>query len=281
MDSTQPHPWIDSYRKDPDSAWEMFISRYNKLVMAVIHKLVDDYDEAMDLYVYTLEKVKERDCKRLTDYSVKPRSYGFDTWIAVVARNCCMDWFRKEKGRKRLLKCIENMPEIDQWTFRYTYWHKYSYDTTFLLLKSKHGFEGSFEELLSIVAQIENSLQRGTHWKFQQNWHSILPARSIESYESGQKTEENPGTGEKDPTTHHLIREDTLRYMEEYFGSLSPEEQMIIHLHYYRDRSLREVARIMKLGSVWKVHRILHKALQKLKKNLLKKGIGPSDLDQL
>ena len=119
--------WIDLYRKDSEQAWQFFTNHYNQLMMGVIHKLVNDSDEVMELYTYSVEKLREEDCAKLTKYFEKYRPYYFETWIAVVTRNCCLDWFLKEKGRKRLLKCIKALPELDQHIFRYIYWYKYSF----------------------------------------------------------------------------------------------------------------------------------------------------------
>ncbi len=41
--------WFEFYSKDSEKAWQFFINHYNQLMMGVIHKLVNDYDEALDL----------------------------------------------------------------------------------------------------------------------------------------------------------------------------------------------------------------------------------------
>ena len=129
--------WYDHFKDNPEKAWENFLQRYHDLISGVIRKMIRDVDEAMEAYTFTLEKLKEENCRKLCAYFAKSRHYNFETWIAIVVKNCCTDWFRKEKGRKRLLKCIGELPDIDQWIFRYLYWFRYSYDNIFELLKNK------------------------------------------------------------------------------------------------------------------------------------------------
>ena len=99
MKSARSKTWSDIHNQDPDQAWDIFLQRHNQLIFAVINKLVDDHDDVMEIYSFTLERLKKDNCKRLTTYFQHSREYSFDTWIAVVVRNCCMDWFRREKGR--------------------------------------------------------------------------------------------------------------------------------------------------------------------------------------
>ncbi len=267
--------WIEFYIKDSEKAWHFFINHYNQLMMGVIHKLVNDYDEALDLYTYSVEKLREEDCAKLTKYFEKYPPYNFETWIAVVTRNCCLDWFRKEKGRKRLLKCIKALPELDQHIFRYIYWHKYSYDTTFDLLKSKHNFEDNYDDMLSIIDKIEDTLKHNTRWKLPHEWQSVLPPLSLEDIETGKEKINNSDFSPEEL----LMQKDPIQILKKILNNLSSEEQLIIQLHYYRDYTLNEIARILKMKNLWRVRRKLQKALKTLKKNLQEKGIDPNDLE--
>ncbi len=104
--------WSHYFKENPETTWFKFLDSYNKLIMSVISKYVNDYDEKMEIYAFTLQHLNKDQYKNLTGFYNKTRNYPFETWIAVLIRNCCMDWFRQEKGRKRLLKCIKDLPEI-------------------------------------------------------------------------------------------------------------------------------------------------------------------------
>ena len=256
--------WIDLYRQEPEPTWQTFLQQYNRLIMAVIRKLVHDHDDVMELYSHTVEKLKENDCKKLTTYFSKPRKYNFETWIAVVVRNCCMDWFRKEEGRKRLLKCIEDLPPLDQWIFRYLYWHRYSYQVTYELLKSKHGFKISFEEMCSHVDQINETLHHRTGWRILEGWQAILPPLPLESAEKAKEEVTIPdfSTEHAPSPEEQLIRSDSEQILQKVLETLSPEQQLIIQLHFYRGLTLKEIARILKMKNLWRSFAVLQASVK-------------------
>jgi RNA polymerase sigma factor (sigma-70 family) len=277
MDFNSKKSWIEFYRKDSEQAWEFFVNHYHQLIMGVIHKLVNDYDESMEIYTYAIEQLKSDSCKKLISYFTKSRTYNFETWIAVVTRNCCFDWFRKEKGRKRLLKCIEDLPESDQSIFRYTYWYGYSYDETFNLLKTKHGYNKSFEEMIFQIDKIDEILQQKVRWNLTREWRSVLSTKTIEYIETVKENIKNC-----DPSPEEqFIQENSAQILKEIINNLSPEQQLIIQLHYYHGFTLNKIARILKMKNLWRVRRKLQNALKVLKKNLQQKGFSPSDLDLL
>ncbi len=121
MKTESKKSWMDLYLQNKDEGWKTFLEQHNRLIMTVINEHVQDHDEAMEIYTFLLDKLKVNNCKKLTSYYAKFLNYNFETWIAVVVRNCCIDWIRKEKGRKRLLKAIAEFPCVDQWIFRYIY----------------------------------------------------------------------------------------------------------------------------------------------------------------
>ena len=63
-------------------------------------------------------------------------------------------------------------------------------------------------------------------------------------------------------------REERILLMEESIDNLSPDERMLIHLYYYEDRPLREIAYIMDAESgtlATRLHRIRKKLLRMIK----------------
>ena len=269
--------WKDYYKEKPEHAWNVFLQQYNRLVMAVISKMTKDYDDKMELYAHALLHLKKNNCEKLIAYFEKPRSYNFETWIAVVTRNCCMDWFRKEKGRKRLIKCIKELPGIDQWIFRYHYQYGYSYEVVYQLLKTKHGYTKSISDMMIIVDKIDDLVQQKTKWNLDKNWRSIfttLPQEELELYDQKHLQQTTSPNLEQE-----VVHDDTEQILNDALNSLSNQNQLIIRLYYLKGLTLEKIARVLKMKNIWQVQRKLKKALKQLKVELQKKGIGPSDLD--
>jgi len=280
MNTPSSKSWIDLYRNNPIKAWDTFLQRYNRLIMAVIGEFLEEHDRAMDLYTYSLENMKKNGCKRLVSYFDKPRRYSFESWIAIVVRHCCLDQFRKEKGQKRLLKCIKTMPPIDQWIFRYVYWYGYAPDITHELLTTNHGFEISFDEFGDHLNRIRDTLKQSTRWNIERGWQANIHSQTLDADKTGSAddlfsmfSEQNPQSSEE-----KLIHNESQKIFNKVLLSLPPEDQLIIHLRFTRGLTLEEIARLLRIKNIWRINRKLTKAITVLRKKLRDKDINPSDL---
>lgn len=81
-----------------ERAWADFVGIHSTLLLKVIRATARDYDAAMDVYAFILERLREEDCRRLRAYAVDARS-TFATWLAVVCRRLCVDFARQRYGR--------------------------------------------------------------------------------------------------------------------------------------------------------------------------------------
>ena len=81
-----------------DAAWAGFLSVHSALLLRVAKSLSGSYDQEMDAYACVLEKLRDDDYRRLTEYRVDARS-TFSTWLAVVARRVALDHIRHRYGR--------------------------------------------------------------------------------------------------------------------------------------------------------------------------------------
>ena len=113
-----------------DLAWDAFVARYSKLLVMISREFGGSYDDVMDRYATTLERLREDDFRRLRAWRDDRRS-ALTTWLAVVTRRVCLDELRRRYGRsnrsdgpadielrrqrRRLIDLIteELVPEID------------------------------------------------------------------------------------------------------------------------------------------------------------------------
>jgi RNA polymerase sigma factor (sigma-70 family) len=83
-----------------DQAWSEFVQQYSCVLLQVVRPLVHDYDLAMDRYAYILDRLFQDGCSRLRGYAPRP-GVGFSSWLKVVARRLCIDYYRQRYGRAR------------------------------------------------------------------------------------------------------------------------------------------------------------------------------------
>lgn len=83
-----------------DAAWDRFVAAYSRLLLHVARSVTSDPDEAMDAYVWTLERLREDGGRRLATFEGRGNS-KFTTWLVVVVRRLCLDCLRRRRGRIR------------------------------------------------------------------------------------------------------------------------------------------------------------------------------------
>lgn len=79
-------------------AWSAFLDSYSRLILHIARKSCSDRDAAMDRYTYVLEQLRKDDFARLRAYEADDRA-RFSTWLAVVVRRLCTDFYRRKYGR--------------------------------------------------------------------------------------------------------------------------------------------------------------------------------------
>lgn len=83
-----------------DAAWDAFLTLHSRLLLHVARKVMPASESAMDAYANLLERLRRDDCRTLAGYSPDGRS-RFTTWLVVVARRMCVDFYRQRYGRPR------------------------------------------------------------------------------------------------------------------------------------------------------------------------------------
>jgi RNA polymerase sigma-70 factor (ECF subfamily) len=75
-------------------AWEMLIRKYSSKIFNLTFQFCGIYQEAEDLTQEIFIKL----FKRLSRYSFQK---SFDAWLFALARNHCIDYYRKHKHEKQ------------------------------------------------------------------------------------------------------------------------------------------------------------------------------------
>ena len=83
-----------------DRAWDVFVAQHSRLILHVARKVMAAPESSMDAYAHVLERLRRDDCRSLSAYTPDGRS-RFTTWLVVVARRMCVDFYRQKHGRPR------------------------------------------------------------------------------------------------------------------------------------------------------------------------------------
>lgn len=121
--------------REPHDAWDRFLHFYAALIFQVARHFESDPDRTSDCFQFICERLCEDRFRRLRRF--KPDgSATFSTWLRAVVRNLCLDWRRKEFGRRRPFRSISRLSHLDQEVFRCIYQRGMSTDETVLSLQS-------------------------------------------------------------------------------------------------------------------------------------------------
>ena len=83
-------------RRD-ESAFSLLVQRHTQSIHAFIYRLCGNQSDAEDLTQETFLRLWQR-ASRWT-----PDTVQFSTWLHQIARNLCIDQFRRDQSRKRTL----------------------------------------------------------------------------------------------------------------------------------------------------------------------------------
>jgi RNA polymerase sigma factor (sigma-70 family) len=95
-------PWQHKLAEgDAQGAWDLFVERYRRLILATIRRLISDHDDVMDVFASVCQALAANDCARLKRYTESgSRRASVATWTVVVVRNQTVDWLRHTEGRR-------------------------------------------------------------------------------------------------------------------------------------------------------------------------------------
>ena len=85
-------------------AWEVFLDRYSKLFLKIIWQFENDYDEAMEKYVYVCTKLAGNEFALLRKYTPEKfdKPPALSTYLTVVVRNLCVEQYRKTRKMREM-----------------------------------------------------------------------------------------------------------------------------------------------------------------------------------
>ena len=101
MDTTPIQDILDLLRShEHEEAWSLFLREYGGLTFQVVRHFERDADNAADCFQFVCEQLVANSFRRIRKF--EPHGTAtFTTWLRAVTRNLCIDWRRRQFGRRR------------------------------------------------------------------------------------------------------------------------------------------------------------------------------------
>jgi RNA polymerase sigma factor (sigma-70 family) len=240
-------------------AWTQFLESYAATIMMVAGRYEQDRGRVTECFLYVCEKLWENDCKRLLQFN-PDRGATFRTWLIAIVNNLCIDWHRMNYGRLRSPAAIKKLPAQDRLVYRYKFEQNLDLDTCLQLLHASYP-QLERQQLSDSITRIHATLTSRQRWNLglQKNRH--LPGKGLADGEGRQEDEiVEPGPG-----PHRLAQQeqesDALLYA---MSQLTPQQRLLLRLHYQENMPLRVVARVVGLTNLHQARRRIQAALEQL-----------------
>lgn len=254
-------PWLSKLNAGQGlAAWDLFVERYRRLILASIRRLVQDHDDVMDVFSSVCQALSANDFARLRRYSGQSaRGASVATWVVAVVRNLTIDWIRKQEGRRRI-SVPPMLSPLQQEIYTAICINGCSYVEAFETIRARSGSLLSFPEFLRELRLT----------------HRIAPC---------------PGSGRERRPVHDSISQEiaapaadpaetaeSIRRMAHLLASQPDDVRVAVELFIVERMSAAAVAGAVGWPNAKTVYNRVYRALASLRAGLEREGIGPGDL---
>lgn len=243
------------------TAWAQFLDHYSPLIMLVVRKYESQPDRVNDCYLYVCEKLCDNRFRRLRKFD----PYGpatFRSWLNVVVANLCIDWKRHRDGRRRPFKSIRELPRLERAVFRYRFRQELNFQACFEMLKPE--FPGLTEpRFASAVQRVSTALTPRQHFLL-----------STQRRESVSLQDSDAGSNIREPADPHPGPEQVSERLQQSvrlkhgLAHLPAQQRLLLKLRYEQELTLKEIARLMRLGDPFRAQRAIKAALKQLHQHI-------------
>lgn len=249
-------PWVAELERSRfDSAWDLFLGRYRRLIFAAIRHYVQDYDDVMDVFARVCESLREADLKRLRSYvGQAAHSARFSTWLVTVVRHLTIDWFRHRDGRRRLSTVAAELPPLRQRIFEHVFLHKRSHVEAYELMRSADSVDLSFGQFLLEVSATYRAVADGRRGRILRELGGPTPPLA-------DTAEEHDTASERREDLEHALR------------SLSADERVAVELYVVEEMPAEAVAKVVGWPNAKAVYNHVYRALAALRTRLEQAGV--------
>ncbi len=250
---------LDDLRSDrPDTAWKEFLESYSATILLIASRYEQGQGRVDDCYLYVCERLSDQGFRRLLSYRPEGPA-SFRSWLNVVVSNLCIDWRRRSRGRPRPFKSIRTLSDFEQMVFKYRIQRRLGLDACIAAMRPQFP-DLTRPELITATSRINGLLTQKQRFLL-----SIQPSNTL-SLDRSEKSQapKDPGPGPEKNT--RLIQEK--ERLQQVLNQLSPAKRLVLKLRYEQDLSLKEIARLMRLGDPFRARRRIQAALDELEEKM-------------
>lgn len=236
----------ESWRENPEAAWDAFVEEYSGAVLAVVRRMLDDEDARMETYLFIMERLSANGARKLRTYEGEPGESGnrFGGWLKVVARNLTVDWIRAQQGRRVIPRSIASMEPLDREIFRLAFWEKRTRSEIVEDVRMSTGLDLTITELGERLQRIESRLPAAFMGNLVNEEHLRRGTPlSLDEASVRQQAESAPDAKTTWPQPQEWLEQaEVRRGFRSAIAKLTDEEAQITKLRFQQEWTAKEIA---------------------------------------
>jgi len=271
--------FLKLFNRDADLAWRMFLEQYSQMMLRYIRSRIRHYDDIMQVYISICEKLSANNYRVMKQFQGRRKS-KLSTWLVIVIRSHCADWYRTRMGRKRYFRRLKKMTPIYRLAFRYFYWESMRFCEIVEQLKTAHGARGvSHRDISGILAAVNKEIGPQNIWRSVVSNRAGInhPARFDEDILPREKSgEDDLPCCISESEGKYLIGETTAIF-ESVLSFLNREEKQMLRLFFWENKTAKNIAGILDLDNEFVAYQKRDGILKRIKRSFEKLGFRFSD----
>ena len=248
-------------QREPDAAWDLFLTRYRRLIFAAIRHYAQDYDDVMDVFTRVCEALREDDLRRFRTYlGQTDHRASFSTWLVTVVRHITIDWFRERDGRRRLTAAAEKLPALRRRIFELVFQDHRSHVEAYELIRAREAPALSFREFQSELRATYRAVTDGRRGNVLRELGTPPPV----------EVEADPPADPDNPVSRAEL--------DKALACLSAEDRVAVQLYVLEDLPAEAVAKVLGLPNAKAAYNRVYRALAAVRERPEQAGIRREDL---
>lgn len=244
---------------DSAGAWNDFIARYERLILAIVRRSIIDEDDVADVFAEVCADFAARDLALPAAHVDSPRA-RFSTWLVTVVNHRAIDWIRRRDGRRRVAQ-PGGLSDLQRQIFNALVIERRSHAESYELIQQRSVDRMSFREFMKQVTATYTLLSRGGD-------------RAIGRFFPGPPVA--IGDAELDPSTA-LLTSECASQLSAALESLPPDERLAVELFVVDGVAAASVAKIVRWPDAKAVYNRVPRALKRLRPELERLGVDADD----
>ncbi len=255
-----------------DRAWHRFVETYAPFLKRVIYHYVQDDELLGNLFVTLLEKLRNNKLRRFSGRS------SLKTWLFIVAKNHCRDYFRSRSGVRHVLSALEDLEDMDRRFFKLFYMEHMPLREVHSSLGLEFGDTLSYLDLLECDERIRKRLSERKLGNIPDKLLNpqVLATVPLDSFQG--RTRIVPAIRSSvspEFVLDSLELERALENLRRVILDLPSKDQILLKLRFEHKLSARRTSEVLDLANEKQVYRRLKKLFAQLKKMLDDSSFAP------